>query len=137
MSTLLFGLRTVIYPAPDLEAAIVENVQHFLLELGKGFLFEARQKRFTFDEEALRPYFPLDRVIEGVFKKPVSADQIPLRAVEEGLLSRFGQLDSTDGGVTQRYSLSGSYRRIGGSSSQFVFYLFCLFCFVVLLFVVI
>lgn len=26
-------------------------MQHFLLELGKGFLFEARQKRFTFDEE--------------------------------------------------------------------------------------
>ena len=26
-------------------------MQLFLLELGKGFLFEARQKRFTFDEE--------------------------------------------------------------------------------------
>ena len=39
------------YSESDLEAAIVENVQHFLLELGKGFLFEARQKRFTFDEE--------------------------------------------------------------------------------------
>ena len=26
-------------------------MQHFLLELGKGFLFEARQKRFTFDED--------------------------------------------------------------------------------------
>ena len=33
----------------DLEAAIVNQVEHFLLELGKGFLFEARQKRFTFD----------------------------------------------------------------------------------------
>ena len=39
------------YSESDLEAAIVEHVQHFLLELGKGFLFEARQKRFTFDEE--------------------------------------------------------------------------------------
>ena len=37
-----------------------------------------------------------------------SSDQIPLRAVEEGLISRFGQLDSTDGGNTQRYSLSGA-----------------------------
>jgi peptidyl-dipeptidase Dcp len=27
-----------------------------------------KQHRFTFDEEALRPYFPLDRVIEGVFE---------------------------------------------------------------------
>ncbi len=47
-----------------------------------------------------------------------ASDQIPLRAVEEGLISRFGQLDSTDGGVTQRYSLSGSYRHIGARSSQ-------------------
>ena len=39
------------YSESDFEAAIVEHVQHFLLELGKGFLFEARQKRFTFDEE--------------------------------------------------------------------------------------
>jgi predicted nuclease of restriction endonuclease-like (RecB) superfamily len=39
------------YSESDLEAAIVDHVQHFLLELGKGFLFEARQKRFTFDEE--------------------------------------------------------------------------------------
>ena len=39
------------YSESDLEAAIVEHVQHFLLELGKGFLFEARQKRLTFDEE--------------------------------------------------------------------------------------
>ena len=26
-------------------------MQQFLLELGRGFLFEARQKRFTFDEQ--------------------------------------------------------------------------------------
>jgi hypothetical protein len=49
-----------------------------------------------------------------------SSDQIPLRAVEEGLITRFGQLDSTDGGTSQRYSLSGSYRHIGASSSQAV-----------------
>jgi len=47
-----------------------------------------------------------------------SNDQIPLRAVDEGLITRFGQLDSTDGGNTQRYSLSGSWRRIGVRSAQ-------------------
>ncbi|MEO8336972.1 MAG: TonB-dependent receptor [bacterium] len=47
-----------------------------------------------------------------------SNDQIPLRAVEEGLIGRLGQLDTTDGGTTQRYSLSGSWRRIGTRSSQ-------------------
>lgn len=35
----------------DLESAIIGRIQHFLLELGKGFLFEARQKRFTFSDE--------------------------------------------------------------------------------------
>jgi len=30
---------------------VIDKLEHFLLELGKGFLFEARQKRFTFDEE--------------------------------------------------------------------------------------
>ncbi len=39
------------YSESDLEQAILSKIQHFLLELGKGFLFEARQKRFTFDEE--------------------------------------------------------------------------------------
>jgi predicted nuclease of restriction endonuclease-like (RecB) superfamily len=39
------------YSETDLESAIIDKLEHFLLELGKGFLFEARQKRFTFDEE--------------------------------------------------------------------------------------
>jgi len=39
------------YSEPDLESAIIGKLSHFLLELGKGFLFEARQKRFTFDED--------------------------------------------------------------------------------------
>jgi len=39
------------YSESDLESAIVTHVEKFLLELGKGFLFESRQKRFTFDEE--------------------------------------------------------------------------------------
>jgi predicted nuclease of restriction endonuclease-like (RecB) superfamily len=39
------------YSESDLEHAILSKIQQFLLELGKGFLFEARQKRFTFDEE--------------------------------------------------------------------------------------
>jgi predicted nuclease of restriction endonuclease-like (RecB) superfamily len=39
------------YSESDLESAIIDKIEHFLLELGKGFLFEARQKRFTFDED--------------------------------------------------------------------------------------
>lgn len=41
----------IIYSENDLENAIITHLQKFLLELGKGFLFEARQKRFTFDND--------------------------------------------------------------------------------------
>ncbi|MDR1358098.1 MAG: PDDEXK nuclease domain-containing protein [Coriobacteriales bacterium] len=47
------------YSENDLETAIISKLQTFLLELGKGFLFEARQKRFTFNEE----HFMVDLVL--------------------------------------------------------------------------
>ena len=39
------------YSESDLETAIIDRLQQFLLELGKGFLFEARQKRFSFGNQ--------------------------------------------------------------------------------------
>lgn len=39
------------YTESKLENAIITRMRDFLLEMGKGFLFEARQKRFTFNEE--------------------------------------------------------------------------------------
>ena len=39
------------YSESDLESAIIDKLEIFLLELGKGFLFESRQKRFTFDAD--------------------------------------------------------------------------------------
>ncbi len=47
-----------------------------------------------------------------------SNDQIPARAVTNGLISNLGQIDSSDGGRSQRYSLSGSWRHAGTSSVQ-------------------
>ncbi|MDR0891061.1 MAG: PDDEXK nuclease domain-containing protein [Mediterranea sp.] len=41
-----------VYTETELEERIISNIQKFLLEMGKGFLFEARQKRFTFDEDS-------------------------------------------------------------------------------------
>ncbi len=38
------------YTESDLERAIIDKIEHFLLELGKGFAFVARQKRISFDE---------------------------------------------------------------------------------------
>lgn len=37
----------------DLEQAILDNLQKFLLEMGHGFCFEARQKRILIDEDYL------------------------------------------------------------------------------------
>lgn len=46
------GLKPqAVYTETRLEQAIIDKMQMFLLEMGRGFLFEARQKRFTFDEE--------------------------------------------------------------------------------------
>ena len=48
------------YHESDLESAVIEKMQTFLLELGKGFLFEKRQKRFTFNDKN----FYVDLVID-------------------------------------------------------------------------
>lgn len=39
------------YSESDLESAIIDKLEHFLLELGKGFTFVARQFRMTIDEK--------------------------------------------------------------------------------------
>ncbi len=45
-----------------------------------------------------------------------STDQIPERAVDEGLIGRFESIDPTDGGRTYRYSLAADWRRGTDSS---------------------
>jgi len=42
------------YTEFDLEHAIINHLQTFLLELGRGFCFEGRQKRITFDNKHYR-----------------------------------------------------------------------------------
>ena len=39
------------YSESDLEQRIIDELQHFLLELGKGYTFVGRQERLTFDEQ--------------------------------------------------------------------------------------
>lgn len=39
------------YSESDLETAIIDKLEDFLLELGKGFFFGGRQKRFSFEED--------------------------------------------------------------------------------------
>lgn len=40
-----------VYSENELETAIINHIEKFIMELGKGFLFQGRQVRFTFDEE--------------------------------------------------------------------------------------
>ncbi len=47
------------YTETLLEAAIINKIEHFLLEMGKGFLFEARQKRMTINDK----HFHVDLVL--------------------------------------------------------------------------
>lgn len=42
------------YSETDLETRILDHLQEFIMELGKGFTFADRQKRFTFDEDHFR-----------------------------------------------------------------------------------
>ena len=44
-----------------------------------------------------------------------STDQVPMRAIQDGRLPRFGAVDPTDGGESARYSLSGDWRDRGES----------------------
>ena len=45
----------------------------------------------------------------------VSTDQIPLRAVNQGLMDRFGSTDPSSGGNTHRYSLSSQWAQTGNN----------------------
>jgi predicted nuclease of restriction endonuclease-like (RecB) superfamily len=42
------------YSESELEQKLIDKLEHFLLELGSGFTFVARQKRITFDEKHFR-----------------------------------------------------------------------------------
>lgn len=51
--------------------------------------------------------------VTGMFYKGgwYASNQIPLRAVQSGALSPYGAVDTSDGGITSRYSLSATLRR--------------------------
>lgn len=54
------------------------------------------------------------RAYHGVWD---SSDQVAQSAVDTGLVSRFGSLDNTTGGESQRYSLQGEMHRADGDSA--------------------
>jgi len=46
--------ENTIYSETELEQKIIDKIEHFLLELGTGFTFVARQKRISFDDKHFR-----------------------------------------------------------------------------------
>jgi len=53
------------YTESELEQEIIDKLEHFLLELGNGFTFVARQKRISFDDK----HFKIDLVFYNRFLK--------------------------------------------------------------------
>jgi predicted nuclease of restriction endonuclease-like (RecB) superfamily len=54
-----------IYTEKELERKLLSKLQHFLLELGQGFSFVARQKRFTLDNE----HYFIDLLFYNIYLK--------------------------------------------------------------------
>lgn len=52
-----------------------------------------------------------------------STDQVPVRAIDSGLISRWGNINPTDGGKSGRYALSAAWNQDQGDSrSSLLFY---------------
>jgi outer membrane receptor protein involved in Fe transport len=47
-----------------------------------------------------------------------ATDQVPQRAVDQGLINRYGTLDATDGGKSDRFSLSGRWAETNKDSAS-------------------
>ncbi len=76
------------YSESELETAIIEQLEAFLLELGKGFTFVARQKRITIDEK----HFHIDLVFYNrILKSFVLVDL------------KIGEIEHKDIGQMQMY----------------------------------
>ena len=71
----------------DLEQAIMDHLQEFLLEMGKGFCFEARQKRIVIDGD----YYFADLVL---YNRLLHCNVIIELKVDKFRYAYFGQLNS-------------------------------------------
>ena len=76
------------YSEFDLEESIITNLQNFLVEMGRGFCFEARQKRISFDNKHYR--------IDLVFYHRILKTHILLDL-------KIGEFDHSDSGQMNMY----------------------------------
>jgi predicted nuclease of restriction endonuclease-like (RecB) superfamily len=90
----------------DLEAAIIEKLQHFLLELGKGFAFVGRQKRLEYEDES----FYVDLVFYNCILKCYLLIDLKMGKLTH---QDVGQMDSYVRLFDDRYAAEGDNPSIG------------------------
>ena len=90
----------------ELESAIIENLQAFLLELGKGFAFVGRQKRMQFDDK----YFYIDLVFYNCILKCYLLIDLKLGELTH---QDVGQMDSYVRMFDDKYIVDGDNPTIG------------------------
>jgi len=90
----------------DLERAIINNLQSFILELGKGFSFVARQKRVRFDEDD----FYVDLVFYNFMLKCFLLIDLKIGKLTHG---DIGQMDGYVRLFEDRFKVKGDNPTIG------------------------
>ena len=89
-----------------LETAIIDNLQSFLLELGKGFAFVARQKRLQYEDE----YFYIDLVFYNCILKCYLLIDLKIGKL---MHQDIGQMDSYIRMYDDKYLAEGDNPTIG------------------------
>jgi predicted nuclease of restriction endonuclease-like (RecB) superfamily len=95
-----------VYHESDMERAIIDNIQSFLLELGKGFAFVGRQKRMQFDDQ----YFYVDLVFYNCILKCYLLVDLKIGELTH---QDIGQLDSYVRMFDDKYLTEGDNPTIG------------------------
>lgn len=90
----------------DLEAAVLAKLQAFLLELGKGFAFVARQKRLAYDDQS----FFVDLVFYNCILKCYVLIDLKVGRLSHG---DVGQMDSYVRLWDEQYTTEGDNPTIG------------------------
>ena len=90
----------------ELELAIIDNLQSFLLELGKGFAFVARQKRLQYEDE----YFYADLVFYNCILKCYLLIDLKIGKLTH---QDVGQMDSYVRMFDDKYLTEGDNPTIG------------------------
>jgi predicted nuclease of restriction endonuclease-like (RecB) superfamily len=96
----------------DLESALIEHLQKFLLELGKGFSFVARQKRISLDDEN----FYIDLVFYNYIVKCFVLLDLKIGKLTHQDIGQMQMYDKSEAVV--KYTLADDNRQIFASKYQ-------------------